>query len=109
VRQQTIRDAVVRIAYDAGKQRQRALGLVARFASVTQSTVHRDSRDGRSDHRYDGHRRGRSHAVTAGSMFVHGTLEPGTPGAAVAAVIERTQCDALFAGARMSAPDAAVK
>jgi len=28
-------------------------------------------------------------------------LEPGTPGAAVARVIERTNCDALFAGAHV--------
>jgi nucleotide-binding universal stress UspA family protein len=89
------------IAYDGRETAQRALELVARFASVTHSTVHV------------------IHATidpAAGTMVVGEAeallslqsvafvthIEHGTPGEAVARVIQQTQCDALFAGAHVS-------
>jgi len=88
------------LAYDGRETAQRALELVARFASVTHSTVHIihatiDSSVGTLVV-------GEAEAVLSlqGVAFVT-HLEPGTPGEAVARVIERTQCDALFAGAHV--------
>lgn len=88
------------IAYDGRETSQRALELVARFASVTQSTVHVihatiDSAIGTMVV-------GEAEAVLSlqGVAFVT-HLEHGTPGEAVARVIRQTQCDALFAGAHV--------
>ena len=88
------------IAYDGRETAQRALELVARFASVTQSTVHLihatiDTAIGTMVV-------GEAEAVLSlqGVAFVT-HLESGTPGEAVARVIARTQCDALFAGAHV--------
>ena len=88
------------IAYDGRETAQRALELVARFASVTQSTVHVihatiDSAIGTMVV-------GEAEAVLSlqGVAFVT-HLEPGTPGEAVARVIHDTRCDALFAGAHL--------
>jgi len=89
------------IAFDGRETSQRALALVARFASITHSTVHM------------------IHATidpAAGTMVVgeaEATLslqgvafvthiEHGTPGEAVARVVERTKCDALFVGAHVA-------
>jgi nucleotide-binding universal stress UspA family protein len=88
------------IAYDGRETAQRALELVARFASVTQSTVHVihatiDSAMGTMVV-------GEAEALLSlqGVAFVT-HLEHGTPGEAVARVIRDTQCDALFAGAHV--------
>jgi nucleotide-binding universal stress UspA family protein len=88
------------IAYDGRETAQRALELVARFASVTQSTVHVihatiDSAMGTMVV-------GEAEALLSlqGVAFVT-HLEHGTPGEAVARVIRETQCDALFAGAHV--------
>ena len=88
------------IAYDGRETAQRALELVARFASVAQSTVHLihatiDTAIGTMVV-------GEAEAVLSlqGVAFVT-HLERGTPGEAVARVIARTQCDALFAGAHV--------
>lgn len=88
------------IAYDGRDTAQRALELVARFASVTQSTVHVihatiDSAIGTMVV-------GDAEALLSlqGVAFVT-HLEHGTPGEAVARVIRQTQCDALFAGAHV--------
>ena len=88
------------IAYDGRETAQRALELVARFASVAQSTVHVihatiDSAIGTMVV-------GEAEALLSlqGVAFVT-HLEHGTPGEAVARVIRETQCDALFAGAHV--------
>ena len=88
------------IAYDGRETAQRALALVARFASVTQSTVH--VIHATVDPTIGTMVIGEAEAMLSlqGVKFVT-HLEPGTPGAAVARVIERTQCDALFAGAHV--------
>jgi nucleotide-binding universal stress UspA family protein len=89
------------IAYDGRETAQRALALVARFASVTQSTVH--VIHATVDPAMGSMIIGEAEAMLSlqGVKFVT-HVEPGTPGAAVARVIERTQCDALFAGAHVS-------
>lgn len=88
------------VAYDGRATAQRALELVARFASVTHSTVHviHATIDPASGSRVVGE----AEAVLSleGVTFVT-HLEPGTPGEAVARVIQRTECDALFAGAHV--------
>ncbi len=88
------------VAYDGRETAQRALALVARFASVTQSTVH--VIHATVDPTIGTMVIGEAEAMLSlqGVKFVT-HLEPGTPGAAVARVIERTQCDALFAGAHV--------
>src|SRR5207302_1610409 len=88
------------IAYDGRETAQRALALVARFASVTQSTVH--VIHATADPSIGTMVIGEAEAMLSlqGVKFVT-HLEPGTPGAAVARVIERTKCDALFAGAHV--------
>jgi nucleotide-binding universal stress UspA family protein len=88
------------IAYDGRETAQRALALVARFASVTQSTVH--VIHATVDPAVGTMVIGEAEAMLSlqGVKFVT-HLEPGTPGAAVARVIERTKCDALFAGAHV--------
>ncbi len=88
------------IAYDGRETAQRALALVARFASVTQSTVH--VIHATVDPSIGTMVIGEAEAMLSlqGVKFVT-HLEPGTPGAAVARVIERTKCDALFAGAHV--------
>jgi len=88
------------IAYDGRETSQRALALVARFASVTHSTVH--VIHATVDPSIGTMVIGEAEAMLSlqGVAFVT-HLEPGTPGAAVARVIERTQCDALFAGAHV--------
>ena len=88
------------IAYDGRETAQRALELVARFASVTHSTVHviHATIDPASGTRVVGE----AEAVLSleGVTFVT-HLERGTPGEAVARVIQRTECDAPFAGAHV--------
>ena len=88
------------IAYDGRETAQRALALVARFASVTHSTVH--VIHATIDPAVGTMVVGEAEAVLSlqGVAFVT-HLEPGTPGAAVARVVERTHCDALFAGAHV--------
>lgn len=89
------------IAYDGRETAQRALALVARFASVTHSTVH--IIHATIDPAMGTMVVGEAEAVLSlqGVAFVT-HIEHGTPGAAVARVIERAQCDALFAGAHVS-------
>jgi len=88
------------IAYDGRETAQRALALVARFASVTHSTVH--VIHATVDPAMGSMIIGEAEAMLSlqGVKFVT-HIEPGTPGAAVARVIERTKCDALFAGAHV--------
>lgn len=88
------------IAYDGRETAQRALELVARFASITHSTVH--VIHATVDRAIGTMVVGEAEAMLSlqGVAFVT-HLEPGTPGEAVARVIQRTQCDALFAGAHV--------
>lgn len=88
------------IAYDGRETAQRALDLVARFASVTRSTVH--VIHATIDRAIGTMVVGEAEAVLSlqGIAFVT-HLERGTPGEAVARVIKQTRCDALFAGAHV--------
>jgi nucleotide-binding universal stress UspA family protein len=88
------------IAYDGRATAQRALELVTRFASVTHSTVH--IIHATIDRGMGTMVVGEAEAMLSlqGIAFVT-HLEAGTPGEAVARVIRRTQCDALFAGAHV--------
>ena len=95
------------IAYDGRETSQRALALVARFASVTHSTVH--VIHATIDPAVGTMVVGEAEAMLAlqGIAFVT-HLEHGTPGEAVARVIQETQCDALFAGAHVGPRDVTV-
>lgn len=95
------------IAYDGRETAQRALALVARFASVTRSTVH--VIHATIDPAIGTMVIGEAEALLSlqGIAFVT-HLEHGTPGEAVARVIQETQCDALFAGAHVGPRDVSV-
>lgn len=95
------------IAYDGRETSQRALALVARFASVTRSTVH--VIHATIDPAIGTMVVGEAEAMLSleGVTFVT-HLERGTPGEAVARVIQETQCDALFAGAHVGRRDVTV-
>ena len=89
------------VAYDGRETAQRALALVARFASVTHSTVH--VIHATIDPAVGTMVVGEAEAMLSlqGIAFVT-HLERGTPGEAVARVIQQTGCDSLFAGAHVS-------
>jgi len=95
------------IAYDGRETSQRALALVARFASVTHSTVH--VIHATIDPAIGTMVVGEAEAMLSlqGIAFVT-HLERGTPGESVARVIQETQCDALFAGAHVGRRDVTV-
>ena len=89
------------LAYDDGDTAQRALDLVARFASIVESTVHvihaNQSREAGLQVV------GEAEAELSRRRVAFVThVEPGTPGEACATVIARTACDALFVGAHVS-------
>jgi nucleotide-binding universal stress UspA family protein len=86
------------IAFDGRETSKRALDLAARFASIAQSTVHiiHASADRTAGLQVVGE--AEAALSLQGVAFVT-HIEPGTPGVVVARVIERTKCDALFAGA----------
>lgn len=88
------------VAYDGRETAQRALELVARFASVTKSTVH--VIHATIDPAVGTMVIGEAEALLSlqGVAFVT-HIEHGTPGEAVGRVIQQTQCDALFAGAHV--------
>lgn len=94
------------IAFDGRETSVRALELVARFASITNSTVHiiHATIDRASGTQVVGE--AEATLSLQGVEFVT-HLEHGTPGEAVARVVERTKCDALFAGAHISRGNAA--
>src|SRR2546430_16645952 len=95
------------IAFDGRETALRALALVARFASVTHSTVH--VIHATIDPAIGTMVVGEAEAMLSleGIAFVT-HLEHGTPGEAVARVIQETQCDALFAGAHVGPRDVTV-
>jgi nucleotide-binding universal stress UspA family protein len=88
------------IAYDGRETAQRALALVARFASVTKSTVH--IIHATIDPAIGTMVVGEAEAILSlqGVAFVT-HIEHGTPAEAVARVVQRTGCDSLFAGAHV--------
>ena len=92
------------IAYDGREPAQRALVAAARFASVTQSTVH--IIHATIDRAIGIMVVGEAEAMLSlqGAAFVT-HIEHGTPGEAVARVVQRTGCDVLFAGAHIGQRD----
>jgi nucleotide-binding universal stress UspA family protein len=88
------------VAYDGRETSQRALALVARFASVTKSTVH--IIHATIDPSIGTMVVGEAEAILSLQRIAFVThIEHGTPGEAVARVVQRTGCDALFAGAHV--------
>lgn len=88
------------VAYDGRETAQRALELVARFASIAHSTVH--VIHATIDPAVGTMVIGEAEAMLSlqGVPFVT-HIEHGTPGEAVARVIQQERCDALFAGAHV--------
>ena len=88
------------VAYDGRETAQRALALVARFASVTKSTVH--IIHATIDPGIGTMVVGEAEAMLSMQRVAFVThIEHGTPAEAVARVVQRTGCDALFAGAHV--------
>src|SRR5437773_2089458 len=89
------------LAFDGRETSQRALELVARFATVVGSTVHviHAAQDRDAGLQVVGV----AEALLSMQRVAFVThVEPGKPGEVVAQVIKRTRCDALFAGAHLS-------
>jgi nucleotide-binding universal stress UspA family protein len=89
------------IAFDGRDTSRRALDLVLRFASIAHSTVHVIHAS--ADHAAALQVVGEAEAVLSlqGVPFVT-HIEEGSLGEVVAAVVTRTKCDALFAGAHIA-------
>ena len=89
------------IAFNDGETARRALDFAARFASITNSTIHIIYAT--SNHAAGVQIVGAAEAVLSlqGVAFVT-HIEPGSPGEVVAQVVARTKCDALFAGAHVA-------
>ena len=89
------------IAFDGGETARRALDFAARFASILHSTIHIIYAT--SNHALGVQIVGAAEAVLSlqGVAFVT-HIESGSPGEVVAKVVERTKCDALFAGAHVT-------
>lgn len=88
------------LAYDGGDTSKRALELVARFASITGSTVHVIHAN--ADRAAGLGVVGEAEAELSVRRVPFVTyVEPGTPGEVCAAVVARTACDALFVGAHV--------
>lgn len=88
------------IAFDGRETSMRALALVGRFASIANSTVH--IIHATIDPGMGSMVVGEAEAALSlqGVQFVT-HIEHGTPGEAVARVVARTKCDALFTGAHV--------
>jgi len=89
------------VAFNGGETARRALDFAGRFASILQSTIHIIYAT--PNHAAGVQVVGAAEAVLSlqGVAFVT-HIEPGTPGEVVAKVVQRTQCDALFAGAHVT-------
>jgi nucleotide-binding universal stress UspA family protein len=90
------------LAFDGRETSQRALELAARFATIVGSTVHviHAAQDRDAGLQVVGV----AEAVLSMQRVPFVThVEVGKPGEVVAQVIKRTRCDALFAGAHLSA------
>ncbi len=89
------------VAFDGRDTSRRALELAARFASIAPSTVH--VIHATADHAAGVQVVGEAEAVLSMQGVAFAThIEAGSPGEVVARVVERTKCDALFAGAHIS-------
>ena len=88
------------VAFDGGVTSTRALELAVRFASIVESTVHIIHAN---ENREAGLRVvGQAEAALSLQRVAFVThVEPGSPGEAVARVIKRIHCDALFVGAHV--------
>jgi nucleotide-binding universal stress UspA family protein len=93
------------IAFDGRETSLRALALVGRFASIAQSTVHiiHATIDAGMGTMVVGEAEA---ALSLQGVDFVTHLERGTPAEAVARVIQRTKCDALFAGAHVASGSA---
>ena len=91
----------IAVAFDGRDTSRRALERAIQFATVVESTVHVIHAN---DDREAGLKVvGAAEAALSMQRVAFVThVEPGRPGEVVAAVIERTHCDALFAGAHMT-------
>ncbi|HKW41321.1 MAG TPA: universal stress protein [Gemmatimonadales bacterium] len=91
----------IAVAFDGRDTSRRALELAMQFASVAESTVHIIHAN---EDREDGLKVvGVAEATLSLQRVAFVThVERGKPGEVVARVIQRTHCDALFAGAHMS-------
>jgi nucleotide-binding universal stress UspA family protein len=88
------------VAFDGNETSQRALELAVRFASVANSTVH--VIHAAADRDAGLKVLGAAEATLSLQRVAFGShLEAGAPGEAIARVVERVGCDALFAGAHM--------
>jgi nucleotide-binding universal stress UspA family protein len=88
------------VAFDGHETSQRALELAVRFASVANSTVH--VIHAAADRDAGLKVLGAAEATLSLQRVAFGShLEAGAPGEAIARVVERVGCDALFAGAHM--------
>jgi nucleotide-binding universal stress UspA family protein len=88
------------VAFDGNETSQRALELAVRFASVANSTVH--VIHAAADRDAGLKVLGAAEAALSLQRVAFGShLEAGAPGEAIARVVERVGCDALFAGAHM--------
>lgn len=89
------------VAFDGGDTSRRALELAARYAAITESTIHIIHAN--PDHDAGVQVVGAAEATLSlqGVGFVT-HIEAGEPGAAVAAVVKASGCDALFAGAHVT-------
>ena len=88
------------LAYDGGETSKRALDLVARFASVVESTVHVIHANANREAGLQVVGEAEAELSRRRVAFVT-HVEPGTPGEASATVVARTACDALFVGAHV--------
>ncbi|MGH7606642.1 MAG: universal stress protein, partial [Gemmatimonadales bacterium] len=91
------------VAFDGRETSQRALALAGRYASIASSTLH--IIHATIDPAIGTMVVGEAEAALSlqGVAFVT-HLEHGTPAEAVARVVERTKCDALFVGAHVARP-----
>jgi nucleotide-binding universal stress UspA family protein len=91
----------IAVAFDGRETSKRALELAARFASIVDTTVHvvHASDDVQAGLQVVGEAEA-TLSLHQAAFQTH--LEPGPPGAALAAVVKRLRCDALFAGAHVT-------
>lgn len=91
----------VAVAFDGGGASRRALDLAVRFAGVVDTTVHVIHALG--DAANGAQVVGEAEALLSlGQVAFQTHVEPGRPGEAVARVVKRLRCDALFAGAHVA-------
>ena len=91
----------IAVAFDGRETSKRALELAARFASIVQTTVHVVHASG--DASTGVQVVGEAEATLSLHQVAFQThLEPGSPGEALATVVKRLNCDALFTGAHVA-------